>query len=207
MLAFGDEVGDGGEGGLGCAVGFGFGGCAEVVDGGADVGECFGDAGGDAFELLFGGVGVGMQDGAGGGGLDGDAAEVVCGGVVEFAGDAGAFVGEECLAFCLSKAAVAEDNVAGDDADDEHSEASGCAYEDADEWYVDSFDGHGHVDVSNRAGDGVYSALGGELLVGCGCVAYGCVGECCNADGAAVCSLFADYQNDVSHGFQGDTDP
>ena len=151
-MAFGDEVGDGGEGGLGCAVGFGFGGCAEVVDGGADVGECFGDAGGDAFELLFGGVGVGVEDGAGGGGLDGDAAEVVCGGVVEFAGDAGAFVGEECLAFgfgesvvaegdvagglafCLSKAAVAEDNVAGDDADDEHSEASGCAYGAEEEW-------------------------------------------------------------------------
>ena len=134
MLAFGDEVGDGGEGGLGCAVGFGFGGCAEVVDGGADVGECFGDAGGDAFELLFGGVGVGVEDGAGGGGLDGDAAEVVCGGVVEFAGDAGAFVGEECLAFGFGESVVAEGDVAGDDADDEHSEASGCAYGAEEEW-------------------------------------------------------------------------
>ena len=67
--------------------------------------------------MLFGGVRVGVQDGAGSGGLDGDAAEVVCGGVVEFAGDAGAFVGEECLVFCLSKAVVAEDDVAGDDAD------------------------------------------------------------------------------------------
>ena len=79
-------------------------------------------------------MGVGVQDGADGGGLDGDAAEVVRSGVVEFAGDAGTFVGEECLAFCLSKAVVAEGDVAGDDADDEHSEASGCAYGAEEEW-------------------------------------------------------------------------
>ena len=165
-----------------------------MVDGGADVGQCFGDAGGDAFELLFGGVGVGVQDGAGSGGLDGYAAEVVCGGVVEFAGDAGAFVGEECLAFCLSKAVVAEDDVAGDDADDKHGYTIGCAYEDEDEWCVDSF--NGDVDVGDRAGDGVYNALGGKLFVGGECVAYGCVGEHCYAGWAAVCSLGAThYQN------------
>ena len=162
--------------------------------------ERFGDAGGDAFELLFGGVGVGVEDGAGSSGLDGYAAEVVCGGVVEFAGDAGAFVGEECLAFCLSKAVVAEDDVAGDDADDKHDYTTECAYEDADEWdewCVDSFDGDGDVDVGDCAGDGVYNALGGKLFVGGECVAYGCVGEHCYAGGAADCRLGAThYQND-----------
>ena len=130
---------------------------------------------------------------------------------MEFAGDAGAFVGEECLAFCLSKAAVAEDNVAGDDADDKHGYAIGCAYEDVDEWCVDSFDGDvfdGDVDVGDCAGDGVYNALGCKLFVGGECVAYGCVGEHCYAGGAAAWSLGAThYQNGEPDKFQDDTDP
>ena len=119
--AFRNKVWDARNRGLGRVGGFRLRGGAEGVDGGTHVGKRLGNAGGNAFKLLFDGRGVAMQDCSCRSGLDGNAAEMVRGGVVKLAGDAGAFLRQEGLPLCRYKPLVIGDNVA-----DANAEGEGC---------------------------------------------------------------------------------
>ena len=120
--AFRNKVWDARNRGLGCVGGLRLRGGAEGVDGGTHVGKRLGNAGGNAFKLLFDGRGVAVQDRSCRGGLDGNAAEVVRGGVVKLAGNAGAFLRQEGLPLRRHKPLVIGDNVA--DANAEGEDAS-----------------------------------------------------------------------------------
>ena len=126
MLAFADQGGDVVDGGLGCVVFFGFCGGTEGVYCGADVSKGCSNAGGDSFELLFCEVWVGVDGGSCCGGLDGDAAEVVGGGVVEFAGDACAFFSDEGLLLGFGEFLVVVDEVADECADAYFDDSADC---------------------------------------------------------------------------------